>query len=76
MIIIDRTHLHLSTIIIIIGGRGCELVRYRDRELVSWSWLALAGTQEIARFTVTEAKKHQNAPKWPKKTTIFQTLLH
>ena len=39
MIIIDSTHHHLSIIIIIIGDRGCELVRYRDHELPSRSWL-------------------------------------
>ena len=39
MIIIDATHLHLSTIIIIIGGRGCELVKYRVRDSPSCYWL-------------------------------------
>ena len=68
MIIIDRWRCVLSIIIIIIGGRGCELVRYHDHELASWSWLVLAGAQEIARFSVTKAKMLQNAPKYAKMT--------
>ena len=50
MIIIDATHLHLSIIIIIIGGRGCELVRYRGRDSPSCSWLGPGKSGKITVF--------------------------
>ena len=44
MIIIDTWVCVLSIIIIIIiGGRACELARYRDLELARWDWLAEIG---------------------------------
>ena len=69
MSIIDRWRCVLSIIIIIIGGRGCGLVRYSGHDLARWQCLSCG-----AKILGKPSKLAKTLPKGviPSKTAIFR----